>query len=59
MDPKIEDTETLKQLLKPSPARELAAYPVSTRVNNPVHDDPSCLTRIDGSDGPDQPLEYR
>ncbi len=59
LDPKMEDTETLKRLLKPSPSCELAAYPVSTRVNNPVHDDRSCLTRIKGSDGFDQPLEYR
>ncbi len=48
LDPKIRDVEKLKHLLKPSPSRDLAAYPISTRVNNPAHDDPSCLSPVDG-----------
>jgi putative SOS response-associated peptidase YedK len=34
LDPKNEDTETLKRLLAPYPSEEMRAYPVSTRVNS-------------------------
>ena len=29
-----------------SPSVQLEAYPVSTRVNKPVNDDPSCIERV-------------
>lgn len=34
---------TLKSLCKPYPDPFLAAYEVSTRVNNPNSDDPDCI----------------
>ena len=33
-------------LLRPYPAAKMAAYPVSSWVNSPAHDDPSCLTPL-------------
>lgn len=32
-----------KELLVPCPAEQLTTVPVSTRVNNPAHDDPDCI----------------
>jgi len=43
LDPKNEDTEALARLLAPYPAKEMAAHPVSTLVNNPKFDDPTCI----------------
>ena len=37
------DPEALAALLKPYPGRELVAFPVSTHVNSPKHDDASCI----------------
>lgn len=34
-------------LLRPYPASEMAAYPVSTLVNNPRNDDPACVQMIE------------
>jgi putative SOS response-associated peptidase YedK len=47
LDPTFKDKAALKELLKPCPADWLETYPVSTRVNNPKHDEPACLERID------------
>ena len=38
------DARQLKALLKPYPASEMDAYAVSTLVNNPVNDQPACIT---------------
>lgn len=45
--------ETLEALLRPAPDDLLIAYPVSSRVNSPAHDDPSLIAPIDqtGEDG--------
>lgn len=40
----------LAALLAPYPATEMEAYPVSTWVNSPAHDDPRCLEPAAGSD---------
>jgi len=32
-----------QELLRPYPAREMKAYPISTRVNSPDYDDPAIL----------------
>jgi putative SOS response-associated peptidase YedK len=40
------DREGLLALLVPFPAAAMEAFPVSTRVNNPVNDDPGCVERI-------------
>ncbi len=42
LDPAIEEVEPLQPLLRPYPAEAMTAYPVSTRVNNPAYDSPSC-----------------
>lgn len=41
-----EKASTLTGLLKPCAAELLLAHPVSTRVNKPVNDDPSCLEPV-------------
>ncbi|MCS7220418.1 MAG: SOS response-associated peptidase [Anaerolineae bacterium] len=43
LDPMIQTPETLSELLKPYPASEMEAYPVSTLVNNPKNDLPACI----------------
>ncbi len=43
LDPGIQDPEALQPLLRPYPADEMTAYPVSTRVNNPANDSPDCV----------------
>jgi putative SOS response-associated peptidase YedK len=37
------DVETLSSLLRPFPAEEMVARPVSRRVNSPAHDDEGCM----------------
>ncbi len=46
LDPTIEETTKLKHLLAAYPPEEMIAYPVSTLVNNPVHDTPECIEPI-------------
>lgn len=43
LDPKNEKTDELRRLLKPYPAEEMRAYPVSSRVNAPKNDDKSII----------------
>lgn len=33
-------------MLQPYPAEEMVAYPISTLVNSPRHDQPECITRL-------------
>ncbi len=42
LEPSVQEVERLQPLLRPYPAKEMAAFPVSTRVNNPSHDFPEC-----------------
>ncbi|WP_456364224.1 SOS response-associated peptidase [Priestia aryabhattai] len=46
LDPKMDDTNYLKSLLAPYPAREMKAYPVSQIVNSPKNDVVECLSPI-------------
>jgi len=46
LDPANQATEKLKALLKPSPAKTMAAHPVSTRVNTPRNDEPALLEPV-------------
>jgi putative SOS response-associated peptidase YedK len=46
LDPKNEDVEGLAKLLAPYPEKEMAAFPVSTLVNNPKFDDPRCIEPV-------------
>lgn len=43
LDRDYKDTEKLKELLKPYPAKKMKAYPVSRIVNSPANDVPDCL----------------
>jgi putative SOS response-associated peptidase YedK len=43
LDRQLQDPAMLEALLRPYPSGEMAAYPVSARVNNPRNDDPQCL----------------
>ena len=43
LDPSIQEPTVLQTLLRPYPADEMMAYPVSTRVNNPANDSPECV----------------
>ncbi len=43
LDPAERSPEELAPLLKPYPAEEMEAYPVSTLVNNPANDLPQCV----------------
>jgi len=46
LDPTFQHIEPLKALLRPYPGEELMACPVSTLVNNPLHDVPQCLEPV-------------
>jgi putative SOS response-associated peptidase YedK len=43
LDPAVQKPEALQPLLRPYPAEEMTAYPVSTRVNAPRNDDSGCI----------------
>ena len=46
LDPKTDDRDRLLELLKPYPARDMEAYPVSKRVNSPGYNSPECIIRL-------------
>jgi putative SOS response-associated peptidase YedK len=46
LDPAVQDPKDLAPLLVPYHGRDLAAYPVSTRVNSPRNDDARCVEPI-------------
>jgi putative SOS response-associated peptidase YedK len=50
LDTSIQEPEELMQLLAPYPSEQMQAYSVSTHVNKPVNDDPSCVESMDPSD---------
>ena len=51
LDPAEQSSQRLLELLVPAPDDTLTAYPISTRVNRTVHDDPACVEPLaTGSD---------
>lgn len=46
LDSNIQEIERLQPLLRPYPAEEITAFPVSTRVNHPAHDAPECMAPV-------------
>jgi putative SOS response-associated peptidase YedK len=46
LDPDTSEPERLLPLLRPYPAREMEAYPVSQVVNSPMNDLPAILERV-------------
>ena len=47
LDPSEQKSAQLQPLLKPYPAEEMTAYPVSTVVNNPRNDLPECIKPVE------------
>ena len=45
--PEETDPAELASVLKPYPAAEMEAYPVSPRVNKPAHDAPDCIEKAE------------
>jgi putative SOS response-associated peptidase YedK len=45
LDPEVEDGKRLQGLLRPFPADEMEAYPISTVVNNPRNEVAECVER--------------
>ncbi|MFQ5489983.1 MAG: SOS response-associated peptidase [Phycisphaerae bacterium] len=43
LDPERSDPRELAPLLRPFPAELMTAYPVTTHVNKPQNDDPTCI----------------
>jgi putative SOS response-associated peptidase YedK len=43
LDPEVDETGALRELLVPYPAEEMEAYPVSRHVNRPTNDDERCV----------------
>src|SRR5687767_360731 len=46
LDPKERPSEELAKLLRPYPAEEMEAYPVSRTVNNPANEVPQCIESV-------------
>jgi putative SOS response-associated peptidase YedK len=46
LDPALQDAARLVPMLRPYPAEEMRAFPVSPWVSNPRHEDPRCLTAL-------------
>jgi len=47
LDPGMKDAAAASELLKPYDARLMRCYPVSTRINSVVHDDPECSSPVE------------
>ena len=47
LDPEFQDKEKLQSLLRPYPADEMTAYPVSTLVNSPRNENPMCIDALE------------
>ncbi|MBX3383633.1 MAG: SOS response-associated peptidase [Phycisphaeraceae bacterium] len=59
LDPAIDDVDTVAQMLRPAPESTMVARRVSTRVNNPKHDDPMCIEPEAAREGPTPPSQPR
>jgi putative SOS response-associated peptidase YedK len=46
LDPDVQDADELSDLLIPFTAAQMRAHPVSTHVNKPGNDDPTCIDPI-------------
>ena len=52
LDPDITEAQTIKPLLQPYPAEEMAAWRVSTRVNNATQNDPVLIEPLASNSNP-------
>jgi len=46
LDPKNENVEELQQLIRPYPAEEMTAFPISPFVNSVKNQGPDCIVRL-------------
>ena len=46
LDPEVQNTEPLQQLLRPYPSEAMTSYAVSTKVNNPANNTPECINSL-------------
>jgi putative SOS response-associated peptidase YedK len=46
LDPEFQDKEDLLTMLRPYPAGDLMAYPVSKTVNNPRNETAACIEAV-------------
>jgi putative SOS response-associated peptidase YedK len=46
LDPSPQTPDALLPLIKPYPAEQMNAYPVSTQVNKPEHDSPELIVQV-------------
>ena len=46
LDASVQDADRLQSLLRPYPADEMVAYPVSLLVNSPANDSPACTEPV-------------
>ncbi len=47
LSPTLQGGDELRHLLRPFPAQQMKAFPVSTGVNNPRNEDPACVAPIE------------
>ncbi len=46
LDPHVQESQHLHELLRPYPCEQMTSYPVSPRVNSPRYDDASCVAPL-------------
>ena len=46
LDPAVRKAELLQPLLRPYPQKDMTAYAVTLRVNDPAHDDAGCIAPL-------------
>jgi putative SOS response-associated peptidase YedK len=56
LDPGVEDSPDLKQIMQPYDAREMRGYPVSKTVNDPKNETPECAAESQPEAEPQQNL---
>lgn len=47
LDPSIDDYETIREMMRPYPAKEMSAYEVSSIVNSPKNENSSCIVPVE------------
>ena len=46
LEPEAKDTQAMQNMLKPYPADDMVAFPVSTKVNSPRNDSVECMEGV-------------
>jgi len=57
LDPELTDVTRIQTMAKPYPERLMEAYPVSRKVNNPLHDSADLIEReVEGTERSSQDI---